>query len=330
MHRLNVLVFFGASVLGVGASVCPRPAEADTLLFPVIAINVPNVTTIVSVINGSETSSHLRYTYRYKEALTADQPNLAGACDSFTFTRPTVANDLVSFDTSGIFNAGNALFGDPSSYGSGFAMDLMGPHRGYLLVTHADSAEVRQDVGNPVALSGEAVVLDIATGAAWGVKGVNDSTREDYTFLSTFDGGGVFNVLPDGSSTVVKLLSGRRLSFFPPSEWTTRMFVTPIGPNMDSANLLARVSTPGEVFDRQGVSYQFTSVARSVTCAGAIDLEMLLDSTAFAAVENIGGWTWLRVDIGDAVVYKLEFVVNDPVYGGTVNNGHLFSVRDLP
>jgi hypothetical protein len=52
-----------------------------------------------------------------------------------------------------------------------------------------------------------------------------------------------------------------------------------------------------------------------------VNLSQLFNSTVWAAVENVGGWSWLTVADGDALIYKLEYAVNDPTYGGTVNNG---------
>jgi hypothetical protein len=301
---------------------------ADTILFPVIATNAPTVTTIVSILNRSGTSSsHLRYTYRYKDAFVGGQPNLTGTCGSVTFSRPTFGGDLLSFDASGIFGGGNALFGDTNTYGGSFGHGLgAGARRAYLLVSHANAAGAREDVGNPRNLAGEAVIMDIATGAAWGMKGINDNSREDDTFVNADDGGGVFAALPSNG------FNNRRLMFFPPSKWTTRMFVTPIGANMNTANVAATVALHSDdaVVDRNGTQYTFPRINRSVTCTGAVDLQSLFSSTVWAAVENLGGWTWLGVESGDAVVFKLEYAVNDPDYGGTVNNGYLFSSFDLP
>src|SRR3990172_7651191 len=72
-------------------------AKADTLLFPVIAANQPNVTTIVSIINGqSGTSNHLRYTYRYKDTFVGGLPNITGTCASQPFTGPPFRGVLVN------------------------------------------------------------------------------------------------------------------------------------------------------------------------------------------------------------------------------------------
>lgn len=300
-------------------------AVSDTILFPVIATNAPTVTTIVSVIDRIGGSSHLTYIYRYKDTSVGSEPNLTGTCGAVAFTRPTIGGDIVSFDPSSTFNGGNALFGDTNSYGGSFALGLgPGARRAYLLVTNSNAAGTREDVDDELALSGEAVVMDIATGAAWGMRAINDATREDYTFLNFMDEGGVFSALP------TDFFPGRDLAFFPPAEWKTRMFVTPIGASMNAANVAATVGLLPAVRDRQGTLHSFALAPKQVVCTGAVDLDALVDSTTLAAVENVGGWAEFIVFAGDALVYKLEYVVNDPDYGGTVNNGLLFSALDLP
>jgi len=328
--HLSKAAFAPVVVVSFAALFCSG-ARADTLLFPVIATNSPNVITVVSVFNRpAGTSSHLHYLYRYKNSLAADgSPNHTGTCSTVEFTRQTFDGDLVSFDASGTINSGTALFGDTNPYGGTFDHGIPGAARSYLLVTSSDAAGTRIDVGQVRDLSGEAVIMDIAFGAAWGMKGINDRTREDYSMINASGGGGVYSALPSQG------FDNRRFSFFPPNEWTTRFFVVPIGRNMDSANLSATlnlVSSSGSiegVYDRQGSRHTFTPIDRGVTCTGAVDLKELMDSTVWAAVEQVGGWSWLRVASGDAAVYKLEFVVENSAYGGTINNGFLLSGYEL-
>jgi hypothetical protein len=301
-------------------------AFADTILFPVIAVNQPNVTTIVSVFNSPEvSSSYLHFIYRTKCTFdgcgTSGNPNYAGSCVSQSFTRNTFANDIVSFDTSGLLNGGNALFNDPNTYNGKFDIGGTGARRAYLLVTNSNSGGTRINLGNNEALGGEAIVMDIAYGAAWGYKAVNDINREDYSFTQAGARTAIF-----GGGTDCKWFS-----FFPPDEWTTRFFVTPIGNNMDTANIASRIilwgwgSTRG-IYTRGGSLLAFSDSV-DLTCTAAVNLVDLIDATALASVQNIGGWAWLCEDaVNPITVYKLEYVVNDPVYGGTNNNGYLMSI----
>jgi hypothetical protein len=308
-----------------------RTVNADTLLFPVIAVNPPNITTIVSVVTRPGipvSATHLKYIYRHKDTYVGSTPNHGGVCSSQSFVRPTYSGDLVSFDASGSLGSGDALFNDTDSYGSGgFALGGSGPQRAYLLVTHTDSTGSPVNVSNGQSLNGEAIVMDIAYGAAWGYRAINDSTREDYTFLSTADGGGVWSCLPSNT------FNNRRATFFPPDEWTTRFFVTPIGSNMDTADLSATVQfmTSDGIYDRIGTKMTTAaSITKEVVCTGAVDLSELMDASMYANIEHLGGWSWFSVSPGTAVVYKLEYVVNDSTYGGTNNNAYLLSTYDLP
>lgn len=304
------------------------PASADTHLFPVV-VTSPNVITLISVGNREGgIATHLSYIYRYKDAFNEElAPDTDGTCDSRGFTRTTFNGDLVTFDASGYLNDGNALFGDTNDYEGSFDLGLAGPVRAYLLVSNSLANGRRIDVGHPRDVFGDFMVIDIAGGGAWGGKGVNDGIREDYTFINAeYEGGGVWAALPANG------FSNRRITFLPPNEWTTRFFVTPIGNNMATANLTASVALMHStgLFDRQGINHHFAPISQTVRCTGAVDLKDLMDSTVWSAVENVGGWARFAVNSGDAVVYKLDYTVNNSTYGGTVNNGYLLSGFTLP
>jgi hypothetical protein len=174
------------------------------------------------------------------------------------------------------------------------------------------------------ALGGEAIVMDIASGAAWGYKAINDTGREDYTFTQAGVGTAI-----EGYGNDCKWFS-----FLPTNEWTTKLFVTPIGSNMNTANItstleLWNLSSLG-LTTRGGTTINFAN-SLDITCTGVPSLVDMLDATALAAVQNIGGWTWIceqGASTNPIVVYKLEYVVNNPTYGGTNNNGFLLSTGD--
>lgn len=319
---LSLFRISGGLLIAAGLTI--QPVGADTILFPVLVSNAPNVTTIFSVVDGPTAGgggTHLTYIYRYKDAFTSTRvPNRNGNCSTRTMTRSSFSGDVVSFDAAGAFNGGNALFGDANFYGGGFGLGVTGPQRGYLLVRNTNASGTPVLVGDNVDLSGEFVVMELGGGAAWGGKAVNDVDRENYDFISADSGGGVYSALP------AQGVAFRRFTFAPPNEWSTRFFVTPIGTNMESAQLSAPISVV-QLHDRDGQARPFTAIALTVTCTAAVDLRDLVDSSTWAAVENIGGWASFGAQ--NAVVYKLEYSV-DPQYNGTVNNGFLLSDYALP
>jgi len=319
-----------------------KTTKADTILFPYI-VKSDTVTTLISVVNKTLSASYLKYIYRHKDA---NQP--VANCDVTSFKRPTSENDLISFDVAGRFNEGNALFNDTNSYmyGDTFHLKDTGVKRGYLLVTHSNNLGERVSVGSE-GLYGEAVIIDVVTGGAWGYRAINDREREDYTFTDTGTGSALYTI---EEACIPNPIYGeppycypstpgesRTFIFFPPNEWVTRFFVTPIGNGMDTENLTGRVNVVskiispaaplGGVYGRGGGYAMGDTFAKDLTCVAAFDLVDFMDSTARAAVENIGGWAYFY-NLGltnPVVIYKLEYVLNNSAYGGTINNGYCLS-----
>jgi hypothetical protein len=306
-----MLVFVWLFIFGMVST-----TSGDTLLFPVIVVNPPYVTTIVSVINQGPSTGYLRYDYDYKSA----SSDYSVGCFVNSFVRWDYEPDIVSFDASGTFDGGNALFNDPDFYNGSFKTIATPPARAYLLVSNSDSAGNRVNIGYSQALRGEAVVMDIASGSAWGYRAVNDYTHEDYTFLSDVDGGGLINVVDSGETF--------RFSFFDLNNWTTKFFVTPVGLNMatvdrQSTIRLYRVDGIPGINGRGGNVYSF-NIPVTVKCTAAVNLTDLMDSTSKAALATTGGWGRLGIDSGDAAyIYKLEYTFSSPYvpFGASNNNG---------
>jgi hypothetical protein len=173
--------------------------------------------------------------------------------------------------------------------------------------------------------------MDIVSGSAWGYKAVNDATREDYTFLPVLDGGGLYN-----AQLSIGQAGAHAFSFNPLSSWTTKVFVTPIGSNMNSSSLSSIIKLYQPVTFVSGVrgrgtnTYSF-DVPVTVTCHAAVSLTDLLDSTAQAALASTGGWGHFSIDSGrSAIVYKLEYTFSSPFVpsGASNNNGIWLSAID--
>jgi hypothetical protein len=109
--KILVVTFFCIFLLSAGG------VYADTIFFPYIASDGANVTTIVSIVNkASASGQHLTFIYRYKTPSTP----IGESCSTSSLTRPTVPNDLITFDVAGIFSGGNAMYSDTNSYGGSF------------------------------------------------------------------------------------------------------------------------------------------------------------------------------------------------------------------
>ncbi len=346
-----MLLVWGSLIVGSGYVL------GDTILFPYIASDGVNVTTIVTIVNKAGDASHLNFIYRYKTA----SSSLSASCNTTSFTRSTHQNDLLTFDVAGIFEGGRDMYNDPDSYGGTFNISESSPIRGYLVVTHSNSSGIRINVSNSdiaysdESLYGEAVLLDITSGAAWGYRAQNKNGTQSYDLeipsyhLTTERvSGGVY------SSS-----EGVTLPFFPTSIWTTRLFITPTGPNMDNTDYYAKLKlvtskdpsqprindssscsggpcdeTEG-FFTRAGIAIgRSGSGAQTVNCVGMIPVTSFLDSTQRSFAENAGGWGILYADYlsggADYVnVYKLEYVLNNATYGGTNNNAILLSEEEV-
>jgi|SRR5208283_398262 len=302
-------------------------ANADTVLFPVLVMSpAGGVVTVVSVTNQGPSSGYLLYSYSYKVDGYSNSCGLAP-----DVVRNDFVPDLVSFDASGLLGDGDALFNDTDApfYGGPFSLPVGGgPWRGYLLVSNSNSAGSRVDVGSNFSLRGEAIIMDILSGSAWGYRAINDQTREDFSFYSSlYELGGLVNV---GDPNV-----SFRFTFFDLNSWTTRFFVTPIGDDLYDTNRSTTISllnynqVPG-INGRAGDVYTF-DVPVNVSCTAAVNLTDLMDSTTIADLYFTGGWGRIVVTSGDsAIIYKLEYTFSSPYVppGASNNNGVLVTNVD--
>lgn len=339
--------------------------NANTILFPYINSNPGNLSTIINVINTAsknicpEDVPHMLH-YRYMTKLiTASNMDY---CDESNFCRPTTKNDIVTFDVAGQIESGMAMFNDDTSYNAGFGapyFDLPGamgeicPQRGYLLVSHAcgdcNDAEKRS-VGD---LDGEAMLLDIVSGAAWGYRAALSGLQENsYAFAGITGGcnpipGATTELMVENDDCSEPNQSMAKVALYPPNEFTTRFFVTPLvmayeekEPNNDMTDIRKmwqkRTGVCLTTGSANGVFNRNEAVASKgqcvqVRCVGAIDLKSLVGSVIDApAFCSQGGWAYLDLidpkfdpDIDEdidtevdhaAIVTKLQF--GSPSFAG--------------
>jgi hypothetical protein len=342
-----VAVSLGTSVVGMKA------AQADSILFPYVALS-NTVTTILSVINDDDDAlDQLHYRY-YRNGG-------SGPCSEFNFENDTSPNDIVTFDMNATFSGDDpqgVLF-EPQQANAVYTDDfaIIGrtrgneQHRGYVVVDNA--FDETMPIPAPTAqLAGEAIIIEFATGSAWGYRAYNASEiwglnpAGQLLLLNHYDfsdraeqNGEVLVAAPAGTPPrVQKTDYWVPVSILPWDAVTTKFLVTPIstaapfqGPSGSSAyaatiSLVANAEGGGRViFDRDERAYSGDRPA-TVTCVGAVEAEDLVDNLVVQSTPQ-GGWTNLRVTNGQAIVLKAEYNPN-PAWelGGTQVTGSFNNV----
>lgn len=320
---LALLFSFGVSV---------KDAKADAIMFPWV-VKSASVSTIISVVNtsgavgvffpgvydymGVPLTLHYQYIYKGTTANTATEP-----CLEVDFTRQTSLNDIVTFDAAAQINGGKPLFNDTAlntpysnlrfDMGDGVAA----PRRAYLLVDNTTGGVTTGDG----ALYGEAILMELSEGAAWGYIAYNASGSQSTTALDFSDGrdlyGEVINQLnplgnPTSEYTPVVLLN--------PNDMQTKFFVTPIdqgtnfqvdsacygitppnAPNQRQLNINTAIqfmtfSTDrqfeGGIYDNDEEILSFTS-PKNVVCTAALALDEIIDSGVYLPWKNSGHQAW--------------------------------------
>lgn len=347
--KLNALTLAVAAAGAIGTA-----AHADSVaLFPYVVYS-PSVTTLVSVIDtGASTVNYSGNTLHWRLHYKTKAEDNAATCKEKNKYFPTSTNDLQTVDLSGTFGAATkgVLFNDPGTKAAwkGISDDFMlaklamnetgeKAMRGLLFVHNNDDTAA---TGN--SLYGEAMVLELGSGAAWGYEAVrmrNDG--QDYNF----GGSGVSH--PYIANTQSGQL-GKPVALMPTDQVRTMLFVTPMtsailpdngltptnsGPWTNvSAKLNYQVLSNGTVttgfYDRdEGFTSGVTD--DTITCVGAVELSK---KTPYATQ---GGWTNVAISgntasgvtpAEGAYLIKLEYSLGTPVNGeralGIFNNAFM-------
>jgi len=224
-----------------------KNAQADEILFPWI-VKSTAVSTIISVVNtaGSNLGWNyqgidqiLHYQYWYKNSTANGQTE---ACTNQSFKRPTSKDDLVVFDAAANINDGKALFGDSTRYGdASFKLSADAPRRAFLIVDN-DTPFFTIGNGNvDGTLYGEAMVLELAGGAAWGYIAYNASgignggeASQQTGPVAMYDGLDLLGEVLGGMGLDVEPLNQigigevTPVTLMPATVGTTMFFMTPI------------------------------------------------------------------------------------------------------
>ena len=304
------------AVVMVFALVMACNVQADGLLFPwVIKDNA--ISTLISLVNTADPSPmKVRYhlIYEYKKTTANGQTE---KCEEFDFCVPTSYNDVLVFDAAGNFNNGAALFGDTGGgsvtyqtvqANDSLALPVDGPRRAFLIVTNeiytTEHCGNSTYVGKDGSLYGEAMVVDIANGAAWGYRAYNPY-RSAGDWLNFSDNGADPGALP--SDAYGEVLDGAdemtQVVLMPPNNLCTKMFVTPVSTNQWAGNLGSAVyffcseddnTTFMGIFDDDENCISFDKKKKIVCTDGSL-ISHYISTGAWITFVNTGGPGWAYV-----------------------------------
>jgi hypothetical protein len=319
-------------------------AQADSVLLPWI-VKDKAISTIVTLVNTADPVAiknspayKVRFHILYKYKNTTANGQLEG-CQEYDFCIPTSYNDILVFDAAGNFNNGAPLFGDTTVQGvkyavnpSSFALPVDGPRRAFLIATNEIyRSEVcgtsDGDAGPEGTIYAEAMVVDIANGAAWGYDGYNPYDPENaIRFVSSLN----FNDNETGTDALAQVVAGNRdevafLTIMPPSVFTTKLFVTPINPaNQRGMSLLLNNFSAGVqlycnagipstlggnmpgIFDYDERCLSF-NVVKEVVCTDGSEISHYMSEGVWNIFKNTNaeGWAYITVVRPDRITPPL-------------------------
>jgi hypothetical protein len=217
--RSKVLVSVLVAICMLFAFGIVKNAQADQLLFPWI-VKSTSVSTIISVVNTSGSNLGWNYQgvdqllhYQYWYKLTTANGQTEG-CTNQSFKRPTSKDDLVIFDASANISDGKPLFGDTVRYGDqSFKLSAEGPRRAFLIVDNDTPYYTLNSINADGTLYGEAMVLEIAGGAAWGyiaynASGGGESSRQQTSPVNMSDGLDLLGEVLGGKAVGTDIIPG--------------------------------------------------------------------------------------------------------------------------
>jgi hypothetical protein len=170
---LSVVAIAMAMLLSFGVAL--NQANADSILFPWV-VKSTAISTIVSVVNTAGMPlpllnvPQLHLAYFYKDPIPFTQTT---TCQDYNFKVPTSEMDVVTFDASGNINGGLPMWGDPNNGVGSMALLAPGDRRAFLIVDNNTPALTFAGTNIDGTLYGEAMVLELSTGAAWGYEAYN-------------------------------------------------------------------------------------------------------------------------------------------------------------
>jgi len=314
MKKKIVLIATLAIALILPLTISVEKADADAILFPWLALD-SDISTIISIVNTAEAldgqDPELHYEYYHKPDITNDQGD---TCQNSSFKRPTSKDDLVTFDAAGNINSGKPMFNDPGAgigvtYGTNtFKLNVDLPRRAYLLVDNNTPSHI---LGTPSTnvdgtMYGEAMVIDLDNGAAWGYIAYNASGGAGTSQSGDVDFGDGMDVLGE----VIGELETTQTVLMNPTTIGTRFFLTPAdSDNQRKGNTESNIDfciTPdgnGECLnDNRGIwlndedSLDFKKT-KNIDCTSGDDVRLLLSEAAWNTLIDEGRHGWVNIVI---------------------------------
>jgi len=332
MKRWMVLMLAVGFVLTASFS-----AQADSVLLPWI-VKDKAISTIVTLVNTADPDPQkvrFHLLYWYKASTRNEQTE---RCEEVDFCVPTSYNDILVFDAAGNFNHGATLFGDTAVQGTKYttvqgdalSLPVDGPRRAFLIVTNeiytSENCGAAPLMGGENTMYAEAMVVDIANGAAWGYDGYNP--RNALSWMDFYDNA---TSGTDALGQVVASNNGEYafLTIMPPSVFTTKIFVTPVDSNMWNGSLSVTsklyCDIPGNLggmydYDERCVSFD---TVKKVVCTDASTVDHYVSSGAWTIFANTKaeGWAYLYLPnvVGStrqATIGKLEYSLGTASFDG--------------
>jgi len=333
MRKSFLLIAILAAVLIFPFAINVDKADADAIMFPWI-VKSATVSTLVSVVNTAqgnpdfEERVHLQYWMKDPNGTNAtpDVNDQENTCTEVDFKVVVSKDDLFTFDTSGKIGNGLPLFGDtntkPVNPATSLKMNATDPRRAFLLVDNNTAQNFAAVAANEDGtLYGEAIVLELGSGAAWGYVAYNPSggMESSQSYAVSF---------VDGTDMLGEVIGGTEFTqttIMPVNTMITRFFLTPVdiadvgehnAQNQRVGNANTKVSlcldptkvqlgqgftrcSEGGVYDNEEGPLS-NSVNKNIVCTSADDLEALMGG-GYATFRDSGssGWAYVVTNLGD-------------------------------
>jgi hypothetical protein len=260
--------------------------------------------------------------------------NQENICNEYDFKAYISKDDLVSFDTSGKINNGLPLWNDDDprhpndtvGFASDYSLNVAGDRRAFLIVdNNTPNYSLQAGTNEDGTIYGEALVLEITTGAAWGYVAYNAgggqgvaSYQEDPVSFS--DGADALGEVIGAAEWIPTVILN-------PNSVTTKFFITPVAtstPFQRSPNNNTRIQICGRpdfsggcsasgMYDNVEGGISFGD-PKNVVCTDAAKLVEIMGEAAYNSFRDSGrsGWGFIITRTGTVDQLPVDGVPDNP------------------